>query len=263
VQLDAEVRFYTPETASARLPPSTGDPVEQAAEVKLFAHWASQVFADIGPNALGDIFAARLEQVHAWPGEELEQRLDSGTALDGGAVLPLVQFVTEADGKPKRRFHAALLVANGKPNAAFFALARQGDWRLKLHGMHFSGKQGALDFGGSIFVLLHALLLRRRHDADYVEKLSRTARFVAFAYTVGQLRLPIAWTEWAAYAGDYGWSGRVPSMSVALPLGAYRVKTISDEFWLESQVAAGRQLFSDVPENQLPFVSASDQDEEV
>lgn len=252
MRLTAEIQFLDPSLVSAVLPPPGDSDSERAAELKFFAHWAGQVLADFGVAPHTDILVYQLER-HSFPGKDVEGRLDANTPLTENRFLPSLKWTDHHDGKPRRRFDAVLKGSEMR-DLAYFELESQGDWRLKLHGMHFSRKQGMLDFGSSIFVLLHALLRRRRGEqTDYVERLLRNSRLIAFTYTIGALRLPAAWTSSATLAGLYGWTGQAPRFA-SVSLSAFRPKSVTDEWWLRNQLDAGRSSFAEVPDSDLPFV---------
>jgi len=72
------------------------------------------------------------------------------------------------------------------------------------------------------------------------------------------LRSPIHWTEVACDAARFGWQGDRPSFLRPLSLDQFQPKHLPDQLWIEQQIAVGRSLFAEVPDDQLPFVEVDE-----
>lgn len=227
--LRSEVAYVGRARATAQLPPRQDTDYAKALELRLFAYWAC---------------ASWVEGSRAW---------DSEWWGDHG--IGVVEIAAADGARPSRRFAASMAHRDELGNG-FFALDSPNDWNLKIERMLLAGKTGWAQFAGSVFVLLHELLARRRDDVEYQQRLLAAARAIGFSWSVGQLRPGLPWRTGAAEAAEFGWTGERPTFPDALPLDAYYVTSLPDQLWREQARDAGYQFIQHVPTDELPFVDS-------
>ena len=144
-------------------------------------------------------------------------RLDSESW--GDRAIGEVKLTEQDERKAKPRFEASL-EHEGSVTASFFDLRSQREWRLKMHGMTWSGATGRAQYAASFPALLHALLARRADNDEYERKLSAQRAHsrspspsVSCARRSTGLRLPATLPASAGREIDHPSSGHLASTS--------------------------------------------------
>lgn len=180
--------------------------VVTAAELKLLMLYAGHVLADLGRKPWALDFSEGLAKLA--DDEYRSAFIRSRDIAFGGEAIHVGEM---PEPRTARVGFGAWLAHFDEFVPAFFLLADQRQWRLKVHMPWRDRRNANHYFTTSIVLLLHHLVVTNDADPLHQDRLFTGACLVADLHRDGDLRLPTAWTKAVTISaeGAFGMKGHV------------------------------------------------------